>query len=317
MAVATAMEPVDGQTRMTQKPPIIISASDEKYFPLLIDLLDSIRDWPHARGLLDLGLNESQRRELRARGVIVAAAKWDIESPALHNAPPWFMAMTARPFLRDYFPNHNIYVWLDSDLWVQNMDAIADYMRVAESGALAITPEIDRCYWRFHKRAKLWGLQSKAMAWAYGFAAGNKLGKHVILNAGAFALAHDAPHWDLWQAAMRRGLNRTSIWPRVKPWDKRIPQMIDQTALSYVVYADRAKTGLLPAIYNWIAGLAAPLWDADRKCWAEPEPPHAALGLVHLAGCGKDRPIVAKTSDGGHIETLLTFAATQKLKSAD
>ncbi|MGH6976468.1 MAG: hypothetical protein ACREED_05515 [Stellaceae bacterium] len=52
--------------------------------------------------------------------------------------------------------------------------------------------------------------------------------------AGIFALRADAPHWELWEKAMRHGLQRQPTLLR------------EQTALNYVIHRDRAPVGLLP-----------------------------------------------------------------------
>ena len=52
--------------------------------------------------------------------------------------------MTARPFLPRYFPDHDVYLWIDADCWVQQWDAIALFLRGAQRRPIAVAPEIHR-----------------------------------------------------------------------------------------------------------------------------------------------------------------------------
>ena len=57
-------------------------------------------------------------------------------------------------------------------------------------------------------------------------------------------------------------------------------------ALTGVALAARPQLGLLPATANWFCGRGTQSWDAERRMLVEPHPPHAPLGIVHLAGQG-------------------------------
>ena len=61
----------------------IVSLADEKYFDLLIELIDSIKKTPESKDIaicvLDAGLNDNQREQLKNKVDEVAKAEWDIE----------------------------------------------------------------------------------------------------------------------------------------------------------------------------------------------------------------------------------------------
>src|SRR5207302_9628600 len=70
---------------------LIVSAADDTYFPLLADLVLSIRRNPHSAGtaiaVLDLGLAETARRWLEEQLVTLAVPGWDLDFPGRDRTP--------------------------------------------------------------------------------------------------------------------------------------------------------------------------------------------------------------------------------------
>lgn len=304
----------------------LVCAADGGYFGLLSGLVRSIRADPTARrmalSVLDLGLEPGQIAWLAGQGATVRAPDWDLDFPGRARFPRWFRAMTARPFLPRHFPGHAVYLWIDSDAWVQDGSVLTHYVAAARLGKLAIVPELDRAYFNHYRRPKLlgWDQNHKAMAFAYGLAAANRLGRYPILNSGVFALAAEAPHWALWAEALERALNRRRLG-RLST-DRLMVKIIEQTALNSVVFADwkaptrRAPATFLPAWANWLCGKATPMFDPAGGHLVEPHAPHRPLGVVHLAGAGvQSRTFRLSTPDGGAVETMLTFEAVEALRS--
>lgn len=280
--------------------PIIVTGGDAGFYSLLRDALNSLKDRGVAApvGVLDVGLAPEQRRALEADGYRVVEAQWDIDFPARRKFPGHFRALTARPFLRRYFPGHDIYLWLDGDTWVQDAEAIALYFDVAREGKLAIAPHIGRSYISFNKwqRPRFNTLMFREYRRGWGWRIANKLGRHPIAVAGIFALRADAPHWELWERAMRHGLQRQPTLLR------------EQTALNYVIHHDKAPVGLLPDWCNWICIDAPPAFDTASGMLIEPEPPYRPIGILHLVGPAKSHQFKLATRQGGTIEAYLHYS---------
>ncbi len=133
---------------------IVITAADEQYVALAQDLIDSLKAQPCKApfdiGLLDVGLTPQSRMNFSRQNVHIETAQSDIEFPvreAWEKEKPGFRTLTARPFLRRYFPGYDVYIWIDADIWVQTPEAI-DAMMASASGSNAIhlACEFDRSY---------------------------------------------------------------------------------------------------------------------------------------------------------------------------
>ena len=109
------------------------------------------------------------------------------------------------------------------------------------------------------------------------------MARNPILNCGAFALSANAPHWELWATAIRRALKRRTF-PARKGWPTLYFKLIEQTAMNYIVFADKAPATFLPATFNWFCAHSTPKYDRDRNLLVEPHAPYQPLGIVHLAG---------------------------------
>jgi hypothetical protein len=285
---------------------LIASAADRGYFPLLRDTVLSIRAQHRqaAIGVLDLGLDPAQQAWLGGRVDHLVRPAWDVDFPGRADTAETLKAQVARPFLRRHFPGYATYLWIDADAWLQDWRVIELYARAAGQDRLAITPEIDRAYKRHYKRPKLFG---HTLAWknyrrAFGWRVADRLGRNPMVNCGVFALAHDAPHWDAWARVMTRVLRRTCFF------------FVEQTALNYVIFAERLPVNFLPAYCNWMPGDAAPAFDAARGLFVEPYAPHEVIGIMHLAGREqKSLRFTLPRLDGGTVVTSLRYSDSRVL----
>jgi hypothetical protein len=283
---------------------LISSGADSAYFPLLRDTVLSIlaqrRD--AAIGVLDFGLLPDQRAWLEERVTHLVRPAWDIDFPHQGRTPEARKAQISRPFLRRHFPGYETYMWIDADAWLQDWRVVELYLRAAGHDKLAIVPEIDRAYKRHYKRPKLLGrtLSWKCYREAFGWRVADRLGRNPIVNCGVFALHRDAPHWDAWARAIARVAQRTRFF------------YIEQTALNYVIFAERFPVNFLPAYCNWMPGDAAPAFDPARGLFVEPHAPHEVIGVMHLAGeAAKSHVFRLQRLGGGEIETALLYSATR------
>jgi hypothetical protein len=253
---------------------IAITGGDAGYFDLMKDCIASLRATPQGSGLalgvLDCGLTGEQRAWCSAQGAQLVVPRWDFDFPGRDRLKDGYKALTARPFLPRYFPGFELYFWIDGDCWVQQGEAIALFLAAARTGALAVAPEIHRSM-RHYRHA--WGEFSAVCGAAYRAcfdqATAQRLIRYPMINAGVFAIHHDAPHWHGWAEVLADALQRST-------------DLADQLALNVLVYDRGLKHEPLPSRCNWPVHHATPAWDAERGLFVEPAMPYDPLGIVHL-----------------------------------
>lgn len=253
---------------------IAITGGDAAYFEFIRDCICSLRATAVGRaldlGVLDCGLTGQQRAWCRAQGATLVEPGWDFDFPGRAALGGGYRALTARPFLPRYFPGYDLYFWIDADVWVQQDDAIALFLRGAREGALAVVPEIHRSMRHYHHA---WGEFSAVCGAAYeanfGKEVAERLIRYPMINAGVFALAADAPHWTGWAEVMDDALQRST-------------EFTDQLALNVLVYDHGYACAPLPSRCNWPVHHATPAWDEERGLFVEPALPYEPLGLIHL-----------------------------------
>ena len=54
--------------------------------------------------------------------------------------------LTERPFMKDYFPGYENYIWMDADTEVLDINGIKNLILGVEDKDIAIVPEINESY---------------------------------------------------------------------------------------------------------------------------------------------------------------------------
>jgi hypothetical protein len=283
---------------------VIVLAADQKFFSLLQGCLASIRDQPQAQSaklaFFDVGCTPEQLSWIRPRVDIIKEPEWEFEFAARDLAPQYARGLLARPFLRKYFPGFEFYLWLDADAWVQDWAAIELFLAGAKKRTgLAIVPEVDRGsrlqygllpnYWR------------KVASW-YSASFGEQVAKefcsYPLLNAGAFAIHCEAPHWDVWKQTLENAIQRNC------------GLISDQMALNYAVYGNGLfdRTEMLPSWCNWTCHFGWPAWDPSRSKFIEPYLPHRDIGIIHFTE-KKPTQKMLRTITGDEVSVSVLYPA--------
>jgi predicted O-methyltransferase YrrM len=288
---------------------IIITAADANYFELVRGTILSVREKPEgenvAIGFFDLGCTPEQLQWLKTQVNIIQKPDWDFDFPGKNEAPHYLKGLLARPFLRRYFPNFDIYLWIDADAWVQDWQAVKLLVKGAAKRGLAVVPELDRGYYlAYGKLPWYWQFVYRDYQAAFGEEVAQQLHSYPTINAGIFALQKDAPHWEIWAEYLEQGLQR------------HVSLMTDQIALNRLVYGTEMfdKTEMLPARCNWSCNFGLPVWDKHQACFVEPYLPQEAIGILHITGHKHDLVKLA-TTDGNQIEISLRYQPKKKQNS--
>jgi hypothetical protein len=278
---------------------IIITAGDTRVMPILQGLIRSLESFPERKdvelGCLDVGQTDADRAWLAEHDVIVVEPTTHLGVPN-ERLKPYECAFVARPFLRKYFPGRDMYIWMDSDVWIQGWWVIEDYLQAAYEVGFAIAHERERAY-EFDGRLYAWF--AKHMFLGYGVVDGAWLLSRPHLNAGFFALRSDSPHWDFWVRHYEAAWKRTGTF---NPHDQfSINRMVHGGALS----RPEVRTSILPPRYNWICQRGLPMWNDDERALCEPYHPYRTIGAIHLAGPGKTKEYKIRRTGGGYFSAVL------------
>jgi len=282
----------------------IVTASNGAHLPLVQELIASIRAFPEGRdipiSLLDVGLADADRDTLRPHVAALVDPGWDLDFTSQGSAPEWFKALFCRPFIPRHFPGHDIYLWLDADMWVQDWEAIRAFVRAARRGSLAAIATTDRSFAKLPSEQLQERLNLSVQWWTTGY--GQEIARrHYMrpsINGGAFALASSAPHWQEWRQNMAVVIQK---FPNF---------MLDQITMNYVIYERGLPFASLPMTCNWMCNVVMPQYDVRRGAFVSPEEPHERIGIMHLSGAAKRQgQHVVETIDGGRVEMSLRYGA--------
>ena len=88
---------------------VIVSLADANYFPLLDELINSIKKFKESEKIaicvLDAGLTQDQKDLLSKKVDEIKKADWDIEVPEFKvKGKEWLKSQVSRAFLPKYFP---------------------------------------------------------------------------------------------------------------------------------------------------------------------------------------------------------------------
>jgi hypothetical protein len=296
----------------------IVSLADSNYFPLLDELIDSIKQFEASKDIaicvLDAGLSEEQKNKLLSKVDEIKSAEWDIKVPESKiEGREWLKSQVSRAFLPKYFPNYEKYLWIDCDAWVNDWQTIELYFKACDNNKLGITQTIGPGYkitskvdWVFGKLAIIKSQNFKhAIKSNISLDKARKLAFAPHINIGVFSLEKNSKSWEIWQNNLRETLKGGDIFGS------------EQLAMNISVYHDNIETEFLPLNCNWITSNLLPKFDEINDTFVEPYLPNNKIGIMHLAAgiwkdnkdmrLNKDVKIDIKTLDGKTLNKSLRF----------
>ena len=270
---------------------VIVSLADSNYYPLLCELIDSIKRFSESINtaicILDAGLSDNQKKELSSKVDEIKSAEWDIKVPdSKIKGREWLKSQVSRAFLPKYFPSYEKYLWIDCDAWVNDWKTIEIYFKACDNGKLGITQTIGPGYkitsrvdWVFGKLAVIKSQNFKhAIKSKISYEKARKLAFAPHINIGVFSLEKNSICWNSWQENLRQTLKSGEIFGS------------EQLAMNMSVYVDNIETEFLPLNCNWITSNLLPKFDEENKTFVEPYLPNYKIGIMHLAaGIWKDK----------------------------
>ena len=295
-----------------KKDKIIVSSADSNYFFLLKELFLSLdksgilSDYQFS--ILDTGLTEEQKIFFLDNSVIIKDAIWNTSVPKFKIlGRDNLKTQVARAYLPDYFENYKLYIWLDADMWLNDVESFYFYENGALNNKLTIVPQSDRAYvknanveWLFGFPKKIKTINYKNISKSISKSLGRKYAFHSTLNAGAFAINDNFNIWKCFQKNIKLAAKKGRIFGT------------DQVALALSIYEDGLPSEFLPAYCNWMCEFNMPKFDNEKSKFVEPYIPNHPIALLHLAGLDdirQDKNILSdvKTLDGMQIKKSLRY----------
>ena len=296
----------------------IVSLADSNYFPLLDELIDSVKRFKESKDtaicVLDAGLSDEQKNKLLSKVDEIKSAEWDIKVPESKiKGREWLKSQVSRAFIPKYFPNYEKYLWIDCDAWVNDWQTIEIYFKACDDNKLGITQTIGPGYkitskvdWVFGKLAIIKSQNFKhAIKSNISLDKARKLAFAPHINIGVFSLEKNSKSWNIWQNNLRETLKGGDIFDS------------EQLAMNISVYHDNIETEFLPLNCNWITSNLLPKFDETNDTFVEPYLPNNKIGIMHLAAgiwkdnqdmrLNKDIKIEIKTLDGKTLNKSLRF----------
>lgn len=296
---------------------VIVTGCDSGYFPLVMELIQSIGNRTDAAlCVLDAGLTPQQARTLHDLGVMVrtpyvpdCAPSWRV------RRRPTLAINLSKLWLDRLLPQFDLILWIDADAWVQDIAAIEHMFDAARGGGIAIVPEIGAkiadmfairwiCPGWMQVRSFLYKNARKARL---PFAIRRRIGAKPLLNSGVMCIHRDA-----------------AIWPVLRKWQDTIIRRggalftQDQLSIALAVYIDGASVVFLDNSHNYIGPW---LLDEERGSLVNLFYPHDPVGIVHLVSQARLREslsntLTVPTLSGGQAAVNLRFGGMRALRDA-
>ena len=227
---------------------------------------------------MDGGLTEEQKEYFQSNNISILDPGWRNETAKKKSRGREYLKINvAKMHLDVLFPEADVILWVDGDTWFQTAKAIEYFLLVASKNKLGIVSQSNRNNVDTIGYKNWLGKFVELRNILYKSARGANLPSHLknllkaksTLNAGAFALNRNAPHWErfrYWQnKIMRRGRVFTS----------------DQLAIGLTVYSDSLPYEVLPEICNYFGKLR---WNESINQFVELYIPNEPISIMHLAG---------------------------------
>ncbi len=288
---------------------LICSGADHNYFPLLREMIYSVKRFHQSANIefavIDGGLAKDDIEWLRGNVQHIHAPEWPSDiAEKKAGGKTYLKSCVCRPWINTYFPGYDLYIWLDADIWVQNWDAMDLYIRGAMAGKLATSGQVDRGYPRSTRikflgpiPLKLSGFYFSNAKKAFSYKLAKNLFPYHVLQAGAFAIRGDAPHWKHWQELVLKAVVKGKVFTA------------EQLTMGVMCHLDGLPVEVLPAWCNWLCEFPPPL-DESKGQFVEPYLPNHPIGLMHISGYDemrRDRSVLTELSkiDGSSYQGTL------------
>jgi len=279
---------------------VIITGGDKKYFPFLKNLVDSLNK-SNSLDICDLCILDVENdsgylNELQNKISKKEKANFSLNI-IFKDKKDWFKLLTERPFMKDYFPGYEKYIWMDADTEVLSSDGIKTILNACEIKDLAIAPEINESYVFKNNKfgiKKIFKSFYKISGWSfknYNKYFSDNLGENLffkpLFNNGVFCLNADSEIWNLWKNEYQNALNKAKTSYGIKT---------DQLSLNKVIYENFDKISILDSTNNWIISKSEKIKKVNENFYT-PSFPNRKINILHYTNLNFDDNFVVEENN--------------------
>jgi lipopolysaccharide biosynthesis glycosyltransferase len=253
----------------------IAIAGDSNIFPLTIGCLLSIselRKKDIAINFIDTGCSLDQLEIIKI--LVDRIVKFDEKLSIFPRGDlrPYWRAQACRPFIHKYFPEHEIFFWLDSDLWFQNPLIIIDLIKDVKKFGSVIASEFYDGYDTFQDpvKSKNYYMQKKHFMNFYKDKI--NISDEAYYNIGVLGISKSSGLFEEFEKVLK------TLYSVV------YTHMSDQIAFNEVLFKTKLFTTVHP-INNWMCNLGLP--NFIDGVFYDPFKDKSKINVLHLSGKNK------------------------------
>ena len=263
---------------------VIVTGSDKKYYPFLKNLINSLIN-SNSLDICDLCIldvedNSQYLEELDSKITKKKKANFNLNI-LFKDRQDWFKLLTERPFMKDYFPGYDKYIWMDADTEVLSNDGIKNIIDACDDKDLAIAPEINESYVFKNSKfgiKKIFKSYYKISGWSfknYRKYFSDRIGEDLffkpLFNNGIFCLKSTSKIWDLWKTEYQGALNKAKTSYGIKT---------DQLSLNKIIYENFEKISILDSTNNWLVSRSEKIKRINNDFFT-PSFPNRKINILH------------------------------------
>ena len=263
---------------------VIVTGSDKNYYPFLKNLVESLFNSKSLEicdlCILDVEEKSNYLSELENKITRKKKANFNLKIN-FKDRQDWFKLLTERPFMKDYFPGYEKYIWMDADTEVLNNDGINNILEACEDKELAIAPEVNESYVFKNNKfgiKKIFKSFYKISGWSFknynkyfSGSIGEDLFFKPLFNNGVFCLRSNSKIWDLWKFEYQNALNKANTSYGIKT---------DQLSLNKVIYENFEKISILDSTNNWLISRSEIIKKINNNYFT-PSFPNRKINVLH------------------------------------
>lgn len=265
----------------------IVFSCDEQFSPLAKGLVLSLRQFgaPNANitlNLIDIGCSAETLAWMEQHGVHhrrYSHTEHYSFAPGV-EVLPYHDSLLCRPMIPQLFPDHDVYVFIDADIWVQEAMALQTFLELPGRyrDTVVIAPCVDYSYSDNYIRTQgVFNAVYRTYLAAYDQETAAEYAFRPFFSCGMFAMARECPLWGMWKDQLDVVFNKNYFGT-----DKH---GVEQLAMNYLIYKTK-KYIPVDSIFNYQCHVGAARRDARTGKVIIAYPPNRTIGAIHLTATG-------------------------------